>query len=155
MIHKPRGKPASGVEIAEHREELDHLFEAHQQTTQSWRKYLRVFGVVAAVVIIAGAVVAYLTLPGIGDAVRAPAGLENAVRDHMLSAEKRIATDITFYYCDTYYWARVGVEKRPDIKTNPIYLIDRYNARAAAASDGQWSITAAPAISPEDDIPCK
>lgn len=141
----------SGVPVVE----KDRLFQTLEETKSSGKKYLTLLGIFGIVVIISGAAFFYFTLPKSGDVVRAPQGLEAAVRDHLLVSEKRTATDITFYYCETFYWARVGVEKRPDIKTNPLYLIDTYKARAIVREDGAWTVAAAPITSSEMDAPCK
>lgn len=133
--------------------EKDRLFETVKEEIGSERRYLKVLGIVVAVVMVIGFAIFYLSAPGVGDRVRAPGGLEDAVRDHFLTKEKRTATDMTFYQCGDYYWTRVGVETRPDI-ANPIYKIATYTARAAS-NGGQWSITATPIDSPEMDVPCK
>jgi hypothetical protein len=136
--------------------EKEHLFETVQKTGGSARKYLTVLGIVAVFVIIGGIVLSYLTLPKAGDKVLGPQGLEQALRDHFQLVEKRTATDIDFYYCESFYWARVGVEKRPDIKTNPIYLVDKYKAAAQKREDGTWNvISATPITSPDQDQPCR
>ena len=131
----------------------NRLFQTHVESSGKSRTYLKLLGIVVVVVIIAGIVVSYVTLPQPGDLVRAPKGLEEAVRDHFLVNEKRTATDVTVYYCGTFYWARVGVEKRPDIKTNPLYLLSTYTARATA-DEGKWKIMSGPVTSPEMDVPC-
>ena len=131
----------------------DHLFETLEEETGSEKNYLKLLGIVVAGVVGIGAVIFYLTLPGIGDEIRAPAGLELALRDHFLTVQKRTATDITFYQCDGYYSARVGVETRTDIP-NPVFRIGTYSA-TTAESDGKWEITAVPLNSPAGFIPCQ
>ena len=131
----------------------DRLFQTHQRVSRSWGEYVKLLIIVSVFVVIAGAVAFYLTLPNVGDQVRPPRGLEEAVRSHFLDVEKRNAGDILFYYCETFYWARVEVEKRPDIKTNPVYQIGTYAARAAR-TDAGWQITAAPITAAEIDRPC-
>lgn len=133
--------------------EKNRLFETLDHEAPSERNYLKLLGIVALVVIVGGAVVSYLMMPGIGDEIRVSKEVELAVRDHFLTKEKRDATDITFYQCDGYYGARVGVETRSDIP-NPIYKIATYSARATAAG-GAWNVTAQPITSPEMDVPCK
>ena len=135
-------------------DDKNRLFQTHKKSSEISRRYLKLLGGFAVIVIIVGVVIGYMTLPRMGDTVRAPKGLEEAVRDHFLLKEKRTSTDITFYYCETYYWARVGVEKRSDIKTNPLYLIASYKAKASAQADGIWTITAEPLTSVEMDVPC-
>jgi hypothetical protein len=131
----------------------EHLFETVREETGSERNYVKLLGVVVVGVITVGIIIAYLTLPGVGDEVLAPKGLDLAVRDHFLTKEKRTATDITYYQCDGYYGARVGVETRTDIP-NPLFRVDAYTARAAAKG-GQWEITATPVTPPEAFVPCK
>jgi hypothetical protein len=135
--------------------EKNRLFQTVEEKNSSSRKYLKMLAIFGCVVIVGGVAIAYFTLPRLGDVVRAPQGLEAAVRDHFLVTEKRTSTDITFYYCETFYWARVGVEKRPDIKTNPVYQLDTYKAHAEAGAGGTWAITATPISSPEMDTPCR
>lgn len=134
--------------------EKDRLFQTVKEETGSERKYLKVLGIVVVLVLVAGGVVFYLTLPGVGDQVRGSAEMEMAVRDHFLTKEKRTATDITFYQCDKYFWARVGVEVRTDIKTNPVYALDKYTARVEPSGNA-FNITAMPVTSPETDVPCR
>lgn len=133
--------------------EKERLFETLEKETSNARKYLAVFAVIVIVVIAGGIAIAYLTLPGIGDKVRVPAGVEIAVRDHFLTKEKRTATDIVFYQCEGFYSARVGVETRTDIP-NPLFQIATYTARVAARGD-QWEITAAPVAPPAEFSACK
>jgi len=135
--------------------EKNRLFETVKESKRSSRKYGVLLGILAVVILAGAAALSYLTLPKFGDAVRAPRGLEAAVREHFLVAEKRPSTDIEFYYCETFYWARVSVEKRPDIKTNPIYQIGTYSARATETENNTWSISALPITSPETDVPCR
>jgi hypothetical protein len=131
----------------------DHLFDTLREKSGSERNYLKLFGFVVAGVILAGIAVFYITLPGIGDAVRGSTELELAVRDHFLTVQKRTATDITFYQCDGYYGARVGVETRTDLP-NPVFRIGTYSARAVDRG-GQWEITAAPITPPAQFTPCQ
>jgi hypothetical protein len=146
----PDAEPPVSVEV-----EKNRLFQTLQEETGSERKYLRVLGIVAVLVLVAGSIVWYLMRPGVGDKILGPKGLEVAIRDHFLTKEKRTATDIAFFNCGDHTWARVGVEVRPDIKTNPIYQVAKYSARASALPDGSWQITAAPITSPEMDVPCR
>src|SRR5439155_18186223 len=107
----------------------DRLFETQAKTIRSSRHYLTLIGIVAVFVLIAGGLIFYLTLPGIGDKVRGPEGAEDAVRNHFSDKEKRNATDITFYLCDKYYWAHVDVETRPDVSANPLARVSSYAAK--------------------------
>lgn len=132
--------------------EKNRLFQTLNEETPSERNYLKLLGVVAVIVLVAGVAISYLMMPDVGDEVRVSREIEMAVRDHFLTKEKRTATDITFYQCDGFYGARVSVETRADIP-NPIYKIATYSARATANGDA-WNIIAQPITSPEIDKPC-
>ena len=134
--------------------EKDRLFQTVKEETGSERSYIKLLGIVVGLVIFIGGIVFYMTLPGVGDQVRGSTQMEMALREHFLTKEKRTTTDITFYQCDKYFWARVGVEVRTDIKTNPIYALDKYTARIEP-SGNTFNITATPVTSPEIDTPCK
>ena len=133
--------------------EKDRLFETVEKTKSSSRKYIGILCVVAVVVIVAGVAGSYYLAPGIGDNVVAPKGLEIVLREHMLTKQKRDSTDISFYKCEGFVWARVGVETRTDLP-NPVFRIGSYAAKASPNGEN-WDITAAPISSPEMDIPCK
>lgn len=132
--------------------EKNRLFETLNAEAPSERNYLKLLGLVAIVVVIGGLIVSYLMIPGVGDEVRVSREVELAVRNHFLEREKRTATDITFYQCDGFFGARVGVETRTDMP-NPIYRIATYSARATADGDA-WNVTAQPITSIEMDKPC-
>lgn len=133
--------------------EKNRLFQTLEGEAPSERNYLKLLGIVAVAVIVAGLLISYLTLPGVGDEIHVSKDIEMALRDHFLMKEKRTATDVTFYQCDGYYGARVGVETRSDIQ-NPLFQIASYSARVTA-SDGTWTVTAQPVTSPEMDAPCR
>jgi hypothetical protein len=131
----------------------DRLFETREEFEGSSRNYLKLLAIVVGVVAIAGAAVFYFTLPGIGDPIHAPAGAEDAVRDNLLTKQKRTATDIVFFKCEGFYWARAGVETRKDIP-NPIYKIGTYAAKVTQTGES-WDVSAQPVTSPDLDVPCK
>ena len=132
--------------------EKNRLFQTFKEEAPSERNYRKLLGIVVVAVIIGGVIISYLMMPGVGDEVRVSREVELAVRDHFLTREKRTATDITFYQCDGFYDARVGVETRTDVP-NPIYKVATYSARATA-NGGAWNIAAQPITSPEMDRPC-
>lgn len=132
--------------------EKNRLFQTLKEEAPSERNYLKLLGIVAVIVLVAGVGISYLMMPGVGDEVRVSREVEMAVRDHFLIKEKRTATDITFYQCDGFYGARVRVETRTDIP-NPIYKIAAYTARTTA-NGTDWNVTAQPITSPEMDKPC-
>jgi len=142
-------EPVSGQAV---KVEKNRLFQTVEKTKGSSRKYLIVLGVVAVFVIAAGVTASYLTLPGVGDKVLAPRGLDQSMREHFLTKQKRDMTVNTVYQCEGFFWTRVGVETRNDLP-NPVFRIGTYAARATPNGDG-WDITAAPITSPEMDVPC-
>lgn len=131
----------------------DRLFETVEKTKSSSRKYLGVLGIVAVVVIVAGVAGSYYMTPGIGDKILAPKGLEIVLREHMLTKAKRDSTDIAYYKCEGFVWARVGVETRADIP-NPVFRLATYAAKATPNGE-TWDITATPISTPEMDVPCR
>ena len=132
----------------------DRLFETQEKVTSSSRHYLVVLAVVAVVVLGAGIGLYLFLQPGIGDQIATPKQAEAAVRDHFLTKEKRTATDMTFYKCDGYLWARVGVETRNDIP-NPLMKIGTYRAKVGEQA-GSWQVSeAGPIDSPDKDTPCR
>lgn len=147
-------EPRKEITSSRPAEDDDRLFQTHHRTSRSWKQHFVMLSVIAFMVAIAGSLVFYFTLPSRGDQVRPPRGLEAAIRDHFLDVEKRNAGEIAFYYCESFYWARVEVERRPDIKTNPIYQIGSYAARAFEANGAGWKINATPITSRELDVPC-
>lgn len=135
--------------------EKNRLFQTVKEETGSERSYLKLLGIVAVFVLIGGGLLLYFMQPGVGDRIKAPTETEMALRDHFQLKEKRTATDIVFYQCDKYLWAHVDVEKRTDIKTNPVYAIDKYTARIEPAGESKFNITATPITDPSLDVPCK
>ncbi len=132
--------------------EKNRLFETVEKEKSSERSYAAVFGIICVVVIAGGVLAYYMMMPGVGDRIDAPRGLEAEVREHFLTKEKRTATDIVYYKCHGFIWARVGVETRIDIP-NPLLKIANYSAKATG-TDAPWSISATPISSPESGVPC-
>ncbi|MFT3745810.1 MAG: hypothetical protein QM785_16155 [Pyrinomonadaceae bacterium] len=145
---KPNISPTPPVEVDKNR-----LFETVEETKSSSRRYLVVLGVVALVVVIAGVAGSYYMDPKSGDKIVAPKGLEIALREHFLTKQKRDSTDIAYYKCEGFVWARVGVETRTDLP-NPVFRIGTYAAKATQSGD-VWDITATPISNPELDVPCR
>jgi hypothetical protein len=133
----------------------NRLFETTEKVTSSSRNYLKVLGLVGVVVLIAVGAAFYFMEPGVGDRIVAPRGAEIVVRDHFLLSVKRTATDVVFFKCDGFYWARVGVETRTDLD-NPLMRIAAYKAKVSGQGEGTWQVTeATPITSPDLDIPCR
>lgn len=131
----------------------NRLFETVEETKSSSKRYLAVLGVVVVLVIAAGIGGSYYMAPGIGDKILAPKGLEVAIRENFLTKQKRDSTDISYYKCEGFIWARVGVETRNDLP-NPVFKIATYAAKAIPDGDA-WNVSAVPISSPELDVPCK
>jgi len=130
------------------------LFETQQRNVRSWHHYFKLLLIVSVFVLVLGGVVFYFTLPGVGDQVKAPTGLEDAVRSHFLDVEKRTMTDASTFYCGDFYWIRVEVEKRPDIVGKPNNTVSKYIARATQLPEGSWQITATPLTGDDTGAPC-
>lgn len=122
-------------------DDKNRLFETQQEITGFNRHYLKLLLIVAVFVIVAGSIIYYITLPGLGDQVLGPKGLEENVRSYFLDAQKRTATDITFFYCGGYYSAKVDVEARYDIPGNPQASIPTFWAKAEPRDGGAWEIS--------------
>jgi len=144
-------------ESEEYKSEKDdkiRLFETQQRNVRSWQHYFKLLLIVSLFVLVVGGVLFYFSLPGVGDEVKAPQGLEDSVRAHFLDKEKRTMTGESVFYCGSFYWVKVEVEKRPDIPSMPNNMLTQYRARATQLDDGTWQITAAPVLSNENDTPC-
>ncbi len=122
-------------------DDKNRLFETQQEITGFNRHYVKLLLIVAALVIVVGTVIYYITLPGIGDQVLGPKGLEENVRSYFLDVQKRTATDVTFFYCGGYYTVKVDVEARYDIPGNPLAAIPTYWAKAVSRDGGKWDIS--------------
>ncbi len=122
-------------------DDKNRLFETQQEITGFNRHYLKLLLIVAVFVIVGGSFIYYVTLPGRGDKVLGPKGLEENVRTYFLDVQKRTATDVTFFYCDGYYTVKVDVEARYDIPGNPLAAIPTYWARAEPRDGANWDIS--------------
>ncbi len=134
--------------------EKNRLFETVDRSSRSVGQYLKLLLIVAGGILVVAAILFYLTLPAVGDKVKAPAGLEDRIRDHLLTKEKRTATDMAVYYCGKFYWAAVDVETRPDIPGAPINRISLYRVTAVQDASGEWTLTAAPVEGKDAGVPC-
>ncbi|MEP6787603.1 MAG: hypothetical protein ABJB40_04180 [Acidobacteriota bacterium] len=144
-------------EIEEYDSERDdktRLFETQQRNVRSWHHYFKLLLIVALFVLVVGSVVFYFSLPSVGDAVKSPEGLEDAVRTHFLDVEKRTMTDAAAFYCDKFYWIKVDVETRPDIVGKPNSTVSKYVANATQQPDGTWTVTATPVAGEDWGDPC-
>lgn len=135
----------------------DELFATHDANKGSIGRYIKTLGVVAVLVLVILGAVFYFTLPGVGDEVKAPHGLEDAVRDHFSSVEKRETTDeMKFFYCKDYYTAQVKLAPpivRPNAASEKV--TNNYDVSATEGPSGQWTITAKPDFEIESDKrPC-
>jgi len=129
------------------------LFQTVSRESSSLRGYLKVFLPIAGLVVIAGLLFFYLTIPGVGDTIRAQPELDLAVRYHLLDVKGRVATDITFYKCDGFTWVRANVEKRPDIP-DPLLQLGTYAVKAVPNGVNSWDFTSKPIQKDEKPTPC-
>lgn len=134
-------------------EDKSRLFETHERSTRSIRDYLKVLLPVVLVVVLIGAAVIYFGLPDVGDEVKSPRGLDDAIKLYFLDKEKRSVMEASYYYCSDFYWVRLGLEKRPDITARQM---DEGKRRVIAVerANGAWEISSTPVGENEADIPC-
>jgi len=81
----------------------DELFATHEAAYSNRAKYIKTFAVAAIIGAIALVAVLYLTQAQYGDAVRPPAGLEDAVHAYFLKTEKLEAAEVKTYLCEGAY----------------------------------------------------
>jgi hypothetical protein len=133
----------------------DELFATLDGTEKSKTRYFKTFAIIAVVVLVLIAVGMYFYLPGTGDEVRAPAGMEDAVRSHLASAEKRDLLEMKSFYCKTYYAAQVKVDKPLVAKPSSEKVTNNYDVAATRHEDGSWTVTAMPDYKVDNnDRPC-
>lgn len=81
----------------------DELFATHEAAPSNRAKYIKTFAIAAIVGAGIVALVVYLSSAKIGDPVRAPAGLEDAIHNHFLKTEKLEMHEVTVYQCKDAY----------------------------------------------------
>lgn len=136
-------------------EDKIRLFETQKRSERSVKDYAKVLLPIAVVAAVLVGGILYLIQPGIGDAVKAPKELEDAVYDYMLTREKRTTAEITFYKCDGYYWVKVLAEPRSYPPSLLLDAVNQYRLIARQNEDGSRPITTLPLPSKEEDIPCR
>jgi len=129
------------------------LFETQKRESEGGRGYLKKFLPVAVVAIIIIAGIIWLMQPGIGDAVKPPKDVEEAVDEYMLSKEHRSIREITFYKCDGYYWVKILSEPRSSVAS--VDAPENQFRLSVKTADGKASDIATLPLSPKDqDKPC-
>jgi hypothetical protein len=134
-------------------DDKNRLFETHTKVERSVHDYAKVLIAVVVAVLLLGGAVVYFTMPGVGDEVRAPSGLEEAVKNHFLDNEKRAIEGATYFYCGEFYSARIDLEKRPDITARQF---DAGSRRVVAVenANGSWQITSSSVVANTTFEPC-
>jgi hypothetical protein len=130
------------------------LFETQQRETEGGRGYLKKFLPVAIVAIVIIAGIIWLMQPGIGDAVKPPKEIEDAVNDYMLTKEHRSVREITFYKCDGYYWVKILSEPRSSVASLDAPE-NQFRLSVKTADAKAIDITTLPLPEHADDVPCK
>jgi hypothetical protein len=130
------------------------LFETQQRSSASVHSYVIKFLPVALIAILIIAGVIWFMQPGIGDAVRPPKDVADAVDEYMLSKEHRSIREITFYKCSDYYWVRILAEPRSALGSvdDPS---NQYRLRVERNGDAAASIQTLPLPDKQNDVPCK
>lgn len=139
--------------LFEDEDNKSRLFDTLQGSGGSKLSYLKVLLPVVLAVVLAGAAVIYFGLPGVGDEVKSPTGLDAAVNTYFLNNEKRQVMEASYFYCKDFYWVRVGLEKRPDITARQMDAGKR-RVIAVEGANGTWEISSTPIAANESDIPC-
>ena len=133
----------------------DELFATLDGTEKSKTRYLKTFAIIAVVVLVMITVGMYFYLPDTGDEVRAPAGMEEAVRSHLAAVEKRDLLEMKSFYCKTYYAAQVIVDKPLVVKPSSEKITNNYDVAATRNEDGSWTVSAMPDYKVNNnDRPC-
>jgi hypothetical protein len=130
------------------------LFETQKRETESGYGYLKKFLPVAVVAVIIIAGIIWLMQPGIGDAVKPPQDVENAVYDYMDKTEHRSVREITFYKCNGYYWVKILAEPRSSTMSvdDPV---NQFRLSVKTSGDRATEITTLPLPEQANDVPCK
>lgn len=134
--------------------EKSRLFDTLKDEGRSVKDYLKVLVPVVAAVLVIGGLVVFFTMPGLGDEVRPPQMLDDAVRAFYLDSDKRAVETVTYFYCNDFYAARVKLETRKDVTARQF---DHGGRRAVAieAPNGGWQI-ASNIIAPDETFePCR
>ena len=132
-------------------DEKVRLFETYERSTRSLKNYAKVILPIVLLVIVAAAVTMYLSLPGIGDEVKAPKELEDQVYDYMLTKEKRTTSEMVFYKCDGYFWVKLTAEPRAYPPSNLRDPVNQYRLTAAPQVDGSYLIATVDRMEQKDD----
>lgn len=130
------------------------LFETQEREGKSARDHAKFLLPIVLFVVAAVAAGFYFSLPAVGDKVRPSNDLYDAVYDHIVTTEKRTVTDMSFYTCGDFYWARVEVEPQEPIPGKTPDTTVKYKVRAKASPDGSWALNVVPIVSTADDAPC-
>ena len=131
------------------------LFETERNRGSSVSGYARKFLPVALIVIVAIAAAVYFLMPGTGDEIQGSHEMRRAVVDHLKSKEKRDATEITFYKCDGYFWAKVLAEPKPYPESNLLDDVNQFRIKVTQTGKDTYRSETLPLPAKADDIPCK
>ncbi|MGD9563919.1 MAG: hypothetical protein AB7F88_17965 [Pyrinomonadaceae bacterium] len=134
--------------------EKSRLFDTLNDEDRSARDYLKVLLPVVLAIIVISLVVIYFTVPGAGDEVRPPDGLDEAIKTYYRENEKRDVSGVVYFYCEGSHTARVSLEQRPDITAREF---DHGNRRAVAIrnTDGTWQLSSKTVEPNETFVPCQ
>lgn len=131
----------------------NRLFDTLNDEDRSAHDYLKVLIPVVVGILVIGGIAVYFTMPGMGDEVRPPQAVDEAVRAYYLENEKRAVSEVTYFYCTDSYAARVLLETRTDVTARQF---DHGNRLAMAVENPQleWQVTSR-TIAPSEALePC-
>ena len=130
------------------------LFETERNLSSSVSGYARKFLPVAMIVIVAIAAAVYFLMPGTGDEIQGSHEMRRAVIDHLKSKEKRDATEITFYKCDGYFWAKALAEPKPYPPSLLLDDVNQFRIKVTPTGKETYQSETLPLPSKADDVPC-
>jgi hypothetical protein len=116
----------------------DELFATLEAEPKSRAKYIKTFAIAAVIGVGIVVLVLYYTQAKYGDAVRPPAGLEDAVKIYFLKNEKLDTHEQTTFLCKGAYGIEVWVTPANNSNAGKV----KRNAIAIAKGDDQaeWEI---------------
>jgi hypothetical protein len=130
------------------------LFETERNRSSSVSGYARKFLPVALIVIVGIAAAVYFLMPGTGDEIQGSYEMRRAVIDHLKSKEKRDLTEVTFYKCDGYFWAKVLAEPKPYPPSLLEDDVNQFRIKVTPTGKETYRSETLPLPAKADDVPC-
>ena len=130
------------------------LFETERNRGSSVSGYARKFFPVALIVIAGLAAAVYFLMPGTGDEIQGSHEMRRAVVDHLKTKEKRDLTEVTFYKCDGYFWAKALAEPKPYPPSLLLDDVNQFRIKVTQTGKDTYQSETLPLPAKTDDVPC-